>query len=371
MPEAFVRRAAYDYRTLKPVVFEMMEALGGARIRKKSSVLIKPNFLLPARPERAVTTHPLILRAVAEYVLDRQGRPFIADSPAVGPFRRLVREGGYREALQGLDVEMKAFSVSKKADIGRPFGAVELAEEALEAHVVINCAKLKTHSQMLLTLGVKNLFGCVIGLKKSEWHLRSGVNRERFAQLLVQIHNRIAPAMTLIDGILALEGHGPGKGGSPKPLGVLVGSRQAVWADAAVCRMLRLPPQRLPTLAAAQQLGFSIDPLTLSGDGVGRISLVLPERVPLSFGPRRFQGLIRKHLVQRPVVAVPRCKQCAECVSFCPAKAVTLSGKAVAFDYDRCIRCYCCIEVCPHGALKAAETPPGRLLRRVRERLAN
>ncbi len=368
MPEALVRRGTYDYPALRPVIFEMMAALEQGRIKENRRVLIKPNFLSPATPAKAVTTHPLVLKGVVEYVLDKKARPVISDSPAIGSFDRVLKEGGYREALRDLDVALQPFSVSVKTDIGRPFGAVELAEAALKADVVVNCAKLKTHSQMLLTLGVKNMFGCVIGLKKSEWHLRSGVDRETFARLLVQIHNRIAPAVTLIDGILALEGHGPGKGGTPKPLGILVGSREALWADAAVCRLSGLSPDRLPTLAAARRLDLSFVPVRLLGDDIGKISLKLPELAPLSFGPRRFQGLMRRHLVQRPVVDPVRCRQCGECVAICPAKAVTLDETAVSFDYDPCIRCYCCIEICPHGALHASETRPGKLLRRVMKR---
>ena len=79
-------------------------------------------------------------------------------------------------------------------DVGEPFGQIDIARSAVEADVVINLAKLKTHTQMLLTLGVKNLFGCIVGFKKPEWHMRSGVDRNMFARLLVQIYQAIHPA---------------------------------------------------------------------------------------------------------------------------------------------------------------------------------
>ena len=172
---------------LKTAVFGLLDRIASLRIEKGARVLIKPNFLAPARPERAMTTHPLVLRAVAEYVLDKGGRPLVADSPGMGTFERLLREGGYAEALQGLDVEVRPFKETVRVDIGEPFGRIEIAREALEADVVVNLPKLKTHTQMLLTVGVKNLFGCIVGLKKPEWHMRSGVDRHMFARLLVQI----------------------------------------------------------------------------------------------------------------------------------------------------------------------------------------
>ena len=78
---------------------------------------------------------------------------------------------------------------------------------------------------MLLTLGVKNLFGCIVGIRKPEWHFRTGVDREMFAKLLVNIYKAVSPAMTIIDAILAMEGQGPGRRGTPKHLGVLMGSK--------------------------------------------------------------------------------------------------------------------------------------------------
>ncbi len=124
--------------------------------------------------------------------------------------------------------------------MGEPFKKIEIARDALEADVLINLPKLKTHSQMLLTLGVKNLFGCIVGFGKPQWHLRAGVDREVFATLLVRIYQAIRPKLTILDGILAMEGEGPGRGGQPKELGFLLGSADAVALDVAVCRLLGL-----------------------------------------------------------------------------------------------------------------------------------
>ena len=220
MATVFFVQSEYDDPALKRAVFGLLDRIASLRIEKGARVLIKPNFLAPARPERAMTTHPLVLRAAVEYVLDKGGRPLVADSPGMGTFERLLREGGYAEALKGLDVEVRPFKETVRVDIGEPFGRIEIAREALEADVVVNLPKLKTHTQMLLTVGVKNLFGCIVGLKKPEWHMRSGVDRHMFARLLVQ-HLRAAvnPAATLVDGIVAMEGQGPGRERCSAPAG--------------------------------------------------------------------------------------------------------------------------------------------------------
>ena len=361
MADVEIRRAAYDDR-LKTTIYNMLTTGGVDRIAR-GRVLIKPNLLLAAKPAQAVTTHPRVVRAVVQFVRDQGGDPIIADSPAVGRMSRIYRGGAYREALQDLDVPFQAFDTETMVDIGPPFGKVPLARQALEADAVINLAKLKTHSQMTLTLGVKNTFGCVVGLKKPEWHMRAGVDKVLFAHLVVQIHQAIAPVFTLIDGIVGMDGHGPGKAGRPVPLGILIGSRNAFAADHAVCDLIGLPPEQLPTLAAADALGISRALSQVIGDGPGQISFKLPDAGTTRFGPECLQPFLRRHLLRRPVADSDACRLCGECWQYCPARAIQCRDDRLHFDYNRCIRCYCCIEVCPHGAMTSAETLPGRLLR--------
>jgi uncharacterized protein (DUF362 family)/Pyruvate/2-oxoacid:ferredoxin oxidoreductase delta subunit len=357
------QRAEYDYGALMPTVSRMLDRIDRLRIEPGMRVLIKPNFLTPARPEWALTTHPLVVRAAAEYVLHKGAVPLVADSPGLGSFERLLREGGYAQALNGLDVELRPFEETVQVDIGEPFGRIAIARKALEADAVISLPKLKTHAMMLLTLGVKNLFGCVVGLAKVQWHMRSGVNRDLFARLLVQIHRAINPAATLIDGILGMEGQGPGRSGTPRRLGVLVAGASAPAVDMAVCRLLQVPADRLPTHRAAADLGLAPREIDIDGDFKPVGDFKLPVLGPLTFGPRRFEPLIRRHFVQRPVVDPGKCRMCGECWRHCPARAIAHHAGAIDFDYDRCIRCYCCVEMCPHGALAAVETAPGRAVR--------
>ena len=354
-----------DYDMVKSAFFETMDAIGGDLIGRGDRVLIKPNLLSPASPPDAVLTHPMIVRAAVEYVLQKGARPQVSDSPAIGSFEKIMKDSGIGDALAGLDVDCRAFENSLRTDIGEPFNAIEMAEDAINADVVINLPKLKTHSQMLLTLGVKNMFGCIVGYRKAEWHMRAGINRTMFAKLLVLIYQRIRPSFTILDGILAMEGEGPGKSGRPKELGILMGSRDAFAVDSTVCRMLGLDADMLPTLKVAREMGIMETDIEIDGDLPMIHDFRLPSISPLMYGPRMLHGFIRRHLLQRPVPHDPTCQMCAECWKICPAGAISLREKKLSFDYDRCIRCFCCIEVCPYGALHARETFPGTLMRKV------
>lgn len=364
MPKVISRKAQYDYATLKPQFFHMMDELGGALIKPGSQVLIKPNLLAPARPDRAMLTHPLVVRAAVEYVLERRASARISDSPAMGTFEKVMKESGIVAAIEGLDVECREFKSSSSVDVGPPFHRIEIAREALDADVVINLPKLKTHGQMLLTLGVKNLFGCIVGLRKPEWHLRSGVDREMFATLLVRICRKVSPAFTILDGILAMEGQGPGMSGTPRQIGVLMGSNDPFVLDAVACRMLGLEMDRIPTNRAAARAGLLDGDVEFAGEFVRVDMFKLPEITPLVFGPRFLHNITRKHLVQRPVSSKDLCRLCGDCWKYCPAQAIAHTKRDLFFDYDKCIRCYCCQEVCPHGAINTVEPPLGRLFSR-------
>ena len=362
MSTVFIRHAAYDEQIIRPLVFEMLASAQAPTIEAGTRVLIKPNFLAPAPPDRAVTTHPLLVRATAEFALERGARVQISDSPAMGSFARLLKVGGYAEALAGLDVILKPFEETTPVNVGDPFGVIDLAADAMQADVVLNLAKLKTHTQMMLTLGVKNLFGCVVGLKKPEWHLRAGVDRAMFARLIVGICEAVNPVYTIVDGILGMHGQGPGKSGTPRDMGLLIGGARAHAVDHAICQLLGVAPERLQTLAGAREMGRFDGSVHIDGNVPVQDGFQIPELGPVTSGPAYLDRFMRRFVIQRPVVADRACKRCGECWTICPAGAIDHTEQGIRFDTERCIRCYCCLEVCPHAAIQAQKPVAGQLV---------
>lgn len=365
MTRVFIKKAEYDLRLIRELVVELFDDMGADWIKPNTRVLVKPNLLLPATPDKAIVTHPLVCRAVVEYLIDKGAQVQVSDSPPVGPFHKLVRKTGYNAALEDLDVSLKPLRDSVEVDIGEPFGRIPIAKEVMEADLVINLAKLKTHAQMFLTLGVKNTFGCVVGMRKPEWHMRTGVDRQMFARLLVQIHEAVGPAYTLVDGILALEGQGPATSGRPRELRLLVGGASAHAVDKTICTLLGMDPKELLTYVQARKIGAYDGQVHVSGDIRIIDDFVFPELTSMSLGPEPLNRFMRKYMIQKPVVDNKQCKLCGECWKICPAKAVEHNVRGVKFNYDRCIRCYCCIEVCLHSAVCAKEPLLGRLWRKV------
>jgi uncharacterized protein (DUF362 family)/Pyruvate/2-oxoacid:ferredoxin oxidoreductase delta subunit len=361
MAQVFVRKAEYDDPGLKDMVQEILEnVLSGMSLTLKN-VIVKPNLLSAASPDRAITTHPKIVRYVCEYLLDNGARVTVSDSPGVGSFNKIIDVCGIKEELKGMPVTIREFIGIRSVKVNAPFHTIELAEEAIDADLIVNLPKLKTHSQMMLTLGVKNLFGCVVGMHKAQWHLRAGVDIDKFSHLFIEIYRALKPSVSIIDGILAMKGQGPGTRGTPSYLGVIMGSEDAMALDHTVAQMLGIDPLSVPINRIAMNEGF-IDDIEIDGSIPEIHNYAFPEMTDLLFGPKYLHRLMRKHLTRRPVEERNKCEMCHECISHCPVNAIDERRNHLRFDYDTCIRCYCCIELCPHGAMKSTQPFAGKLL---------
>jgi Pyruvate/2-oxoacid:ferredoxin oxidoreductase delta subunit len=209
------------------------------------------------------------------------------------------------------------------------------------------------------------MFGCVVGQRKSEWHLKAGTDKDLLARLLVQINAAVRPVMTIIDGILALEGMGPGLSGRPRELNLLVGSRDTMAADMAVCNVVGLDFQAMQTYTAARQLNWLPEDIHIQGQFHILNDFKFPHIGSMSAGSDLLNSFMRKHVLQKPVCDNQKCKLCGDCWRYCPVKAIDHHIKGIRYDYDACIRCYCCLEICPYGAITIKEPLSGKILERM------
>jgi uncharacterized Fe-S center protein len=238
---------------------------------------------------------------------------------------------------------------------GRKFSKqLEIDRAVLDADVVINLPKWKTHGMTVLTLGVKNLFGCIPGAKKALWHLKAGEDRKVFAQTLVDLYQVIQPSLTILDGIIGMEGNGPNSG-HPISLGLILASRDPVSLDQIVCDLLGIPRESLPTNRVAFEEGLAKDGVEVVGERVEEVRIPRFRLPTLSEPAWNLPGFLRKALknalTSKPVFDEGLCDNCDQCIGACPPEALERKGRGLGFDYGKCIRCFCCQEVCPTGAI--------------------
>lgn len=306
------------------------------------TVLVKPNMLSARKPEEGVTTHPAILETVLRFLKDVGCCAMVADSPASGSFEKIAEKTGIKDVCQSLNVPIFELDQPITVD-GQIYKKINIDRRIFEVDKIINLAKLKTHSQMVLTLAVKNTFGCVPGLEKSGWHMRCGTN-ENFAALLVDIHKLVKPSLNIIDGIIGMEVNGPANGRT-KHFGVIAVGMDGFTLDFVLCKRLNIDPLIVYTVRESVRRSL-IDNHVVEGDWTGRIQL--PSTVPVL--PVSVLRKIARRLSRSPKISKNMCVRCRICEERCPAKAIDIDSLKI--DYDKCIKCYVCHEVCPRGAIK-------------------
>jgi uncharacterized protein (DUF362 family) len=183
------------------------------------------------------------------------GKPFLGDSPAFGSAKGVAIANGLLPILEDLNIPIVEFHGKRYQTVNDNFNHLLLSKEAMEADVIINLPKVKSHMQLTVTLGVKNLFGCVPGKMKAWWHMEAGKDANRFGEMLVETARAINPTLTILDGIIGHEGNGP-SGGEPRDLGVLAASNNVFALDRAVLEILKVDPLQVPTVATSQKLGI-------------------------------------------------------------------------------------------------------------------
>src|SRR3990172_5856481 len=191
-----------------------IDLIGGIKnfVKNGDRVLLKPNLLYGKPPEKAVTTHPSIVRGMVEIVREAGGVPSIGDSPGMESLGKAAEKSGIKRVADETGCPLVEFNhpVLPKKGTDQFFKQLEIDRSVLEADVIINLPKWKTHGQMLLTLGVKNLFGCIPGPRKALWHLKAGQDQKLFARMLIDVYLTVRPALTILDGIVGMDGNGPG-----------------------------------------------------------------------------------------------------------------------------------------------------------------
>lgn len=248
MKVAAVVANSYSREEVQQGVGEALELIGGlaSRVTTGERVLIKPNMLEGLPPEKAVTTHPEIVRAVIRLVKEAGAIPVVGDSPGTTGTLKAAEKCGIAAVCREEGAELVSFDAT--VDLSYPDGLTlkkfTLARPFAEVDKVITVAKMKTHTFMGVTGATKNLFGLIVGMQKAQFHLRMQARRE-FAGMLIDLANLVKPVLSIIDGIEGMEGNGPRNGKAVKA-GVVLAGTNCFAVDVVMAEMMGFNPERLP-----------------------------------------------------------------------------------------------------------------------------
>jgi len=323
-------------------------------VSRGDKVLLKPNLISARRPEEAVCTHPEVVRAVIRHVKRAGGRVLIGDSP--GTFFTNEDINCVYEASG-----IKAVAYEEGAELikfERPVmtGGYAIAEAALDASVIISLPKLKTHVLTSMTGAVKNMFGAVTGYHKVECHRKRPKSTD-FAKVIVDVFELVRPHLSIMDGIVGMEGDGP-TGGIPREVGLILASADAVSLDTVVSQIIGLPlGKNFPVNEARRRGAGEADPARIEVLGEKIESAMVKDfMLPLTAQisailPDFLTDMLMRVTGFSPYIDESKCKKCGVCVKSCPVNVITINAETSRIDSKGCIRCFCCHEVYPYNAV--------------------
>ena len=373
-----------DYSQAEGAIRALVEQMGGMGrfVRPGERIVLKANLLRAAPPESAICTHPAVVEAVSKLVKEAGGTPVICDSPGGALHKEAVLRSLYEKtgmaaaaAAAGAELSMDSSTRTVSLPEGKVLRQAEIITPVAEADGVIDLCKMKTHVLMSMTGAVKNLFGVIPGLSKVGYHA-THPDHATFADVLLDLTGYVKPRLSLMDGILAMEGDGPGSSGTPRQAGLLLAAANPLALDTAAGAIMNLPRQDNPVLLAAERRGLTpcrMEDVELIGGTVEELRMA-DYKFPAStksnlmdfLGPlaRPVERLCKKALSQTPRIDGAKCVGCGICAKSCPGQAIAMTapGKKARISQKACIHCYCCHELCPQKAVELHQSWLGRLL---------
>lgn len=350
---SIVKCNTYNPEEVQAAVIKSFDLLGGfsSFIKSGERVLVKPNMLSGRPPEDGVNTHVEVTRAVVRLVKQEGAFPVIGDTPGGS-----VSAGAVYESSGFLSMAREeGIECAEVKDI-KILRGLPIASYFLECDKIISLPKMKTHSLMSITGGIKNMFGAISGLSKSECH-KKFPRPERFVDVLMDVFEIVKPHLVLMDGIIAMDGDGP-SAGRLRQAGLLIASRDSVAIDSVFSSLIGVNPYAILSTKKAYEKGLgeiALENMEILGQGIeesfiedfrlpgSKIIMSLPEGIIntlagfVKFGPRINEKI---------------CRKCNICADTCPVSAITINQKESRIDYAKCIRCMCCHEVCPYKAVE-------------------
>lgn len=373
--------SCYENEVCRRALEEVLAPLGGLDfVVPGMRVGIKANLVSFMKPEEAATTHPVLLAELVKLLRERGAEVVVGDSPGglytAAYVKNVYRATGMHEVEKTGAILNENFSQNTarypEAAVAHSFQYTAWLDDC---DCIIDFCKLKSHGMMGMTAAAKNMFGVIPGTMKPEYHYKYPDPRD-FARMLVDLDEYFKPVLSIVDGVIGMEGNGP-TAGKPRYIGVVAASKSPHALDLVCARLIGLRREDVPTLEAAYERGLipgDWSELAVTGDVEGlavsdfdnirtKNDLLFKNTFKGKLGVW-FGKVVQFCLRSEPRVKKDECIGCGKCGQICPASAISMKKRLPVIDRKRCIHCFCCQEFCPKGAMKVSRPLVARILNR-------
>lgn len=254
------------YRALDLIDYD--EALRGW-----DRVLVKVNFITTKNWETGATTDPIVVEAIIDRVRDLNAEVYVVESDAtMTNADKAFIASGMKEICDRKNVPwINLRHTGERVKIDVPEGSVLKSIEVpriVRDSAIVSAAKLKTHTETGVTLGMKNMFGLLPDKFKGKYHLR-GIDK-----VILDVNMALRSQLTVIDGFVAMEGKGP-VGGRPVKMDLIIAGTDPVATDATAARIMGFDPHLVSHISSAHDRGLGeIDDVEVLGERLEDVTRV-------------------------------------------------------------------------------------------------
>lgn len=236
---------------------------------KNQKVLVKPNIGRSASPGRGYNTHPQAVAAILDVMREiGVSELAVGESPLVGiNTLEAFDKGGITKVAQKYNARLIDFDASppvlKEVINGRVLSDTKICSAVYDYDFLISVPVAKTHMHTGVTLGIKNMKGCLYRHEKVKYHQLEYLDKEYPEKTLDSAISDLAtillPDLTVIDGYIGMEGLGP-SGGNPIQSDFALASWHPMGADIFGCLLMKHDPAEVPYLRLiAERMDLSIN----------------------------------------------------------------------------------------------------------------
>jgi len=247
---------------------EMIKSDVHTALSVKKPILIKPNYINSKHPSTGITTDSRVIEGIVKFLKQLNiGEITIGEGSGFADTFQAFKVAGVDAVAERWGVRLVDLNKDAFVEVNPPnplsLKKVKVAKTALES-TIISVPKLKLHRIATVTLSLKNMMGALAS--------KGSMHTGRLSENIADLASILRPSISVIDGIIAGEGHETS--GNPVEMNLVIAGTDPVAVDAVGAAVMGVKPTDVKHLVLAEKkkLGTcNLKEITVLGEPVENV----------------------------------------------------------------------------------------------------
>jgi uncharacterized protein (DUF362 family) len=237
-------------------------------LSKPKQILIKPNYINSEPPSTGITTDSRVIEGIVKFLRQRKTKDIIiGEGSGWSDTFEAFKVAGVDVVAERWDVKLVDLNKDKIVEVNPPnplsIKKIKVAETSLKS-IIISVPKLKLHRIATVTLSLKNMMGALAS--------KGSMHRGSLSKNIVDLVSVLRPSISVIDGIIAGEGHETS--GNPVEMNLVIAGTDPVAVDAVGAAVMGISPTDVKHLVLAEKKGLGtcdLEKITVLGESIEKV----------------------------------------------------------------------------------------------------